>query len=176
MTKREKYTYTVVLDIAKNKTTLDRIEREIATNNGLGGLRFWVEANIDVGRPLLDDLFLDRGNYEIFYHDCQDKEKTPDFMGAIRREFRFKPLGNLKVFIFDKPEYLDGGNIASFKGACDNLEYWSDEEGMCPVTVIFTTTGANSSFENWKGYDVTKDDWVALTSRCINCHIEIDVL
>jgi hypothetical protein len=169
MRTRTKYTYSAVLDIDKNKETAERVEREIAENGGLGGLCFWVHTNIEIGRPLIDDLFLDRGDFHTYSHNCKDWKKTQGFIEVINRNVQLSSYKDGTVVMFYKPEWLYHDNLVSLEHSISELKHFISNSGSRSITLILITTTNESMAGD------TPDDWLRVKEHCIDCHVEIDV-
>ena len=85
-----------------NAIAIDRIKREIADNNGLGGCVFFLQGATGNGKTMLADIIADMADGDVYRPNCNDDDIVKAHFDSIKTLALTPPMfGGLSVFIFD---------------------------------------------------------------------------
>ena len=160
-------TPTAFNQIIGNLTAIDRIKREIADNNGLGGCVFFLQGETGNGKSMLANIIADIADGDVYRPNCNDDDKVKYFFDTIK-SLAMTPsmFGGLSVFIFDECDRLSVENVSNFKTTFDAIHNAKNAGKVPPVVIIFTTAKTIKTVN-----PAFRAHWHEFASRCAYCEV-----
>ena len=155
--------------IIGNVAAIDRIKREIADNNGLGGCVFFLQGKTGNGKTMLADMIANMADGDVYRPNCNDDDAVKAHFDSIKTLALTPPMfGGLSVFIFDECDRLSVENISNFKTVFDTI-YRAKIAGNLPQVVVIFTTAQTKDTVN----PAFKKHWDEFVTRCAFCRVGV---